>query len=225
MGVKICFLVLFLGMFFIINSRACCGNEVIRFDIPSYQTILITREGLCNEAVNGGKSLYADLNGDKKEEEVYIGMAYPGRISGSQLTIKDIKKDPITGYMKNINLMGLIYGDAQKNGIFDIYFSIHTGLAQEDQCLQIGLVDFDNDGIPEIIVAVGSHNPAYAYILKYTGEGEYFYKIIGRIQGQYIFLVSPTKAFLAPYGSRGFCKVYIYKNGKFIQIEDCNLKY
>ncbi len=127
--------------------------------------------------------------------------------------------------MKNINLMSLIYGDATKNGSFDRYFSMHTGLAQEDQCLQIGLVDFDNDGIPEIIVAVGSITDSYAYILKYTGEGEYFYKIIGRIRGQSIFLVSPTKAFLAPYGSRGFCSVYVYKNGKFIQIEDCNLKF
>ena len=114
--------------------------------------------------------------------------------------------------------MSLIYGDAVKNEIFDRYFSMNTGLAEEDQCLQIGLVDFDNDEIPEIIVAVGSATSAYAYILKYTGEGEYFYKIIGRIQGQSIFLVSPTKAFLAPYGSRGFCCIYVYKNGKFTKI-------
>lgn len=98
------------------------------------------------------------------------------------------------------------------------------GDINKDYYAQVAEHDFDNDGIPEIIVAIGDGLIDLAVnVIKYhaplspndAGRGENW-ELVGSFTGQEKAIIDGNKIYL-PYGSQGLYTEYFLIKNKFIQ--------
>lgn len=156
--------------------------------------------------ISKNKNIQVDLNNDGNLENINIGMDTP---NGTKINVYFQE----SGY-------NLIYDMSlsENLNLFD-----EAGDVKENYFIHLDVFDFDNDFIPEIIVAIGDGlNELQVSILKYTNKiqdsNESPYKEIGSIIGQSNILIDEDeKAILVPYGSQGLYDKYVYKDWKIVK--------
>lgn len=150
------------------------------------------------------KDISIDLDGDKKQDMVVLGLDSP---NGSALTVKLVKKSSGYNLFQGPNCLKYDY-------LYD-----DSGEIKEGYYLQVSFVDFDGDKKPEMVLAGGDGLVQLGVtVFKYVGGKNNYFEAIGQFEGQSEVIITKKKTILLPIGSQGLFSEYKYSKGKFVEI-------
>lgn len=166
------------------------------FDTGNANYILCSQEELYSSHVT--KELNYDLDKDGKSEKIIIGL--------DQIGIK------INGYIGGygISLLTHLVQNGGLLGAYDTDDELNKGYFA-----QASHIDLDNDGVDEVIIALGNKLDEMAIAIYKVNST---FEFVGIIQGQSKIHIDDRKNIIVPYGSQGLYAVYVYDGNKILEI-------
>ncbi|MBQ4526140.1 MAG: hypothetical protein IJA00_08775 [Bacteroidaceae bacterium] len=170
------------------------------FDTGYEDFIICSQEEIYSSHVT--KELKMDLDKDGELEIAIIGLDQTGiKINGYK---GGYGMCLLTSLIQNANLLEAYDADSEFN---EGYFA------------QASHIDLDNDGIDEVVIALGNKLTEMAIAIYKTSSVITFpFEFVGIIQGQRKIYVDKEKHIIAPFGSQGLYTEYIYNGDKIKKI-------
>lgn len=158
--------------------------------------------------------------GRSRNKEVVLKLAFKTPVRPTAI---EIGRDHPNGTRIAARFAGcavpLNLGMEPESEVFDDLGELH-----DDYDIQVGEHDFDADGTPELVVAVGDHSTElHVRVLKYSAPSspddacrDENWSIIGSFYGQTKAYVDGSKIEL-PFGSQGLFQEYKLVGGRFVE--------
>lgn len=177
-------------------------DKLLIYDENGYKDIFWQQEYLFDQ----NKELEVDLNNDGELDLIVVGMDSP---NGEKVLV--IHK------AHGINLMHYISSE-MLDSIENLYDEFEL---KEGNMMQVVLVDFDNDGQEEIVLAIGDGLTTLGVnIFKMDYDSNDLHaKEIGFFQGQEKIHIDKNNNIIIPFGNQGLYEQYKYEKGKFVKAE------
>ncbi len=174
-------------------------EKLLVYSYNNYKYLIWEQEYLFDK----NKDLEVDLNNNGKLDYISVGMNTP---NGQKVIISS------NGVA--INLLNYISDEMRKE--IEYLYEEYDEL-KEGNMIQITLVDFDDDGDEEVVLAIGDglvNLGVSIFKIDYNSK-DLDVKEIGFFSGQQEMRIDKNKDIIIPFGGQGLSERHKYSNGKF----------